>query len=250
MAVLTIWWRIFQRILASCQKSEFKCERGNDEEGKLDPSEPCSYSTGIPRWGSQSLKIPPKVPFLTPDPLNQWSGPESIARVWIDGEDAWALLDSGSTINAVTLECVDVCSLDVGPLSNLSDGTLGINGFSRVFSWPLGYVIIRVQKEGVKGYDEDQVALVIPDSTGFGSWIPVTLGTPTINQIINMIKESEIDELLVSLNGSRIAWLLACWQAELVIWKETVANQAVDPNNLNEAVKTTEKKEVAAFCPK
>ena len=64
--------------------------------------------------------------------------------------------------------------------------------------------------EGVWGYDEDQVALVILDSTGFGSQVPITLGTHTINWIINMIKESEIDELSDSLNGSRIAQLLAC----------------------------------------
>ena len=221
------------------------------KEGKLDPSETSSCSTGIPRWGSQSLKTSQKVPFLNPDPLNQWSRPESIARVQIDGEDSWALLDSGSTINAVTPEFVDVCSLDVGPLSDLSDGTLGINGFSgRVFSWPLGYIIIRVQVEGVWGYNKDQVALVIPDSTGFGSQVPVTLGTPTINQIINVIKESEINELLVSLNGSRIAQLLACWWAELLIQKEMVTNQAVDPTDLNEVVKTTKKEEVDAFSSK
>ena len=100
--------------------------------------------------------------------------------------------------------------MDIGPLSDLSNGTLGINGFRGVFSLPLGYVIIRVQVEGVWGYDEDQVALVIPDSPGFGSQVPITLHTPTINQIINMIKESEIDELLVFLSGSRMAWLLAC----------------------------------------
>ena len=46
--------------------------------------------------------------------------------------------------------------------------------------------------EGVWGYDEEESALVIPDSTGFGSQVPVTLGTSIINQIINMIKESEI----------------------------------------------------------
>ena len=50
---------------------------------------------------------------------------------------------------------VEVCSLDVGPLSSLSDGTLGINGFGGVFSWLLSYVIIRVQVEGVQGYDKD-----------------------------------------------------------------------------------------------
>ena len=78
-----------------------------------------------------------------------------------------------------------------------------------VFSQPLGYVIIRIQVEGVKGYNKDQVALVIPDSTAFESRVLVTLGTPTINQIMSMIKESEIDELSISLNGLRISNLLA-----------------------------------------
>ena len=113
-----------------------------------------------------------KIPFLTINPLNWWSRPENIAQVWIDGEDSWALLDSGSTISAVTPAFVDVHSLDIGTLSNLSDGTLGINGFGGVFSWPLGYVIIRVQVEGVWGYNEDQVALVVPDSYWLG--IPST----------------------------------------------------------------------------
>ena len=67
----------------------------------------------------------------------------------------------------MTPEFVDVHSLEVGPLSDLSNGTLGINGFRGVFAWPLGYVIIRVQVEGVQGYNEDQVAIVVPDSTGF-----------------------------------------------------------------------------------
>ena len=62
-----------------------------------------------------------------------------------------ALLDSGSTIKAVTLEFVKAHSLDVGPLSDLVDGTLKINEFGGLFSQPLGYVIIRVQVEGVKG---------------------------------------------------------------------------------------------------
>ena len=49
-----------------------------------------------------SLRMSQKVPFLNPDPLTWWSGPENIAQVRIDGESNWALLDSGSTINDVT----------------------------------------------------------------------------------------------------------------------------------------------------
>ena len=140
------------------------------------------------------------------------NGPEKIAWVKIDDESSWAVLHSGSTINAVTPEFIKTHSLDIGPLSDLGDKTLKINGFGGLFSWPLGYVIIRVQVEGVKGYDEDQVSLIILDLTAFGSRVPVTLGTPTINQIMNVIKESEIDELSVTVHGLRISCLLAgCW---------------------------------------
>ena len=104
--------------------------------------------------------------------------------------------------------------------------------------------------EGVWGYDKDQVVLVTPDSTGFGSQVPINLGTPSINWIINMIKESEIDELLVSLNGLRIAQLLACHQTELSIQMESVTNQTVDPTDLNKVVKTTKTEEVDAFSSK
>ena len=57
----------------------------------------------------------------------------------------------------------------LAPMSDLSNSTLGKNGFGGVYSWPLGYVIIRVHVKGVWGYDDDHVTLVILDSTGFES---------------------------------------------------------------------------------
>ena len=140
-------------------------------------------------------------------------------------------------INAVTPEFVEAHSLDIGLLSNLVNGTVRANSFGGLFSWPLGYVVIRVQVERVQGYNEDQVALVIPDPTYFGSQLPVTLGILTINWIINVIEESETDELSVLLSRSRISHLLACHQAELSIGSKATANQTIDPTDLNEVVK-------------
>ena len=153
-------------------------------------------------------------------------------------------------INVVTPGFVQAHSLDIDPLSDLADGTLSSNGFREVFSWPLGYIIIRVQEEGVQGYNEDQVALVVPDSTIFGSQVSFTLGTPTINWIINMIKESEINELLASLNRLKMAQLLACQQAELLLKGEAAMHQAVDLTDLKEAVNMTKREEVDAFSSK
>ena len=66
-----------------------------------------------------------------------WSGPENIAWVKIDDEGSWALLDSGSTTNAVIPEFIKACSLDMGPLSDLVDRTLKINGFRGLFLTPV-----------------------------------------------------------------------------------------------------------------
>ena len=164
------------------------------------PLETSSCPASIPWQGSSSLRMSQKVPFLDSNPLIQYSGPEKIAWVRIYGESSWLFwIVAWPSINAVTPEFIEVCSLDVGLLRDLANGTLGINGFG-VFSQVLGYIIIRVQVEGVWGYNEDQVALV-PDSTIFGSQVLLTLGTLTINWIINMIKESEIGEFWASLNG-------------------------------------------------
>ena len=59
----------------------------------------------------------------------------------------------------MTSDFIKAHSLDMGSLSDVVDGTLKINAFGGFFSQPLGYIIIRVQVEGVKGYDEDQVPL-------------------------------------------------------------------------------------------
>ena len=197
------------------KEGQFKLEGGDGEEGRPDLSKAGGCSTGYPEQSSLSINTSQKAPFLTPDPLMHWSWPENITQVKINDEGSWVLLDSGSTINVVTPEFAKAHSLDVDPLSNVVDGTLKINGFGGLFSWPLAYVILRVQVEEVKGYDEDQVALVNPDLTTFWLRVLVTLGTPTINWIVNVIKESEIDELSVSLNGSRIPHLLAGHWMEL-----------------------------------
>ena len=83
------------------------------------------------------------------DPLTHWNGPQNIAQVRINDESCWALLGNGSTINTVTPEFVKALSLDIGPLSHLVEGRMGINGFGGVFSQPWGYIIVRAQVEGV-----------------------------------------------------------------------------------------------------
>ena len=70
-------------------------------------------------------------------------------------------------------------------------------GLGNTYMRPLGYVIIWIRVDGVQGYDEDQIALVIPDLSNFAACIPVILGTHTISWVINVMKEAEIDTLVM-----------------------------------------------------
>ena len=70
-------------------------------------------------------------------------------------------------------------------------------------------IIIQVQVNVVQGYDENQIALVIPDLSNFVPWAPVILGTPMISCVINVIKEREIDALATPWVNARMAYLLA-----------------------------------------
>ena len=83
-----------------------------------------------------------------------------------------ALLDNGMQINTIMLGFVENHSLDVQPLSDLVGGQVTCVGLGNALTWPMGYIIIQVHVDGVQGYDEDQIALVILDMSDFAAWVP------------------------------------------------------------------------------
>ena len=82
-------------------------------------------------------------------------------------------------------------------------------GLENAYTRLLGYAMIQVQVDGVWGYDEDQIALVILDFSNFAAQLPVILGTPTIGQVVNMMKEAEVDALAMLWANARVAHLLS-----------------------------------------
>ena len=92
-----------------------------------------------------------------------------------------ALLDNGAQINTIMLRYVSDHSLQVGPITNLMGAKVACMGLGTAYTRPLGYFIIWVQVDRVQGYDEDQIALIIPNLSNFAAHIPVILGTPTIS---------------------------------------------------------------------
>ena len=100
-------------------------------------------------------------------------------------------------------------SLPVGLITNLMGSKVTCVGLGNTYTRLLGYVVIWVQVEGVWGYDEDQIALIIPDFLNFEMRVPIILGTPTIRRVVNVMKEAEVDALAMLWVNARVAHLLA-----------------------------------------
>ena len=105
------------------------------------------------------------------------------------------LLDMGTNVNMITPECMAALGLQMGLLMDLQEGGVTIDQPFNYEGQCLGYVIMRVQIDGISGYDKNQVVLVAQSSTEFTHKVPIILGTPTTKQVIATLKESKIDQL-------------------------------------------------------
>ena len=91
-----------------------------------------------------------------------------------------ALLDNGTQVNTIMLRYVSDHSLQVGPITDLMGSKVTCVGLGNAYTRLLCYVVIKVQVDGVWGYDEVQIALVILDFSNFVARVPVILWMPTI----------------------------------------------------------------------
>ena len=70
-------------------------------------------------------------------------------------------------------------------------------------------MIARLQVKEVAGYDEDAIFLVMPNDSAFSERVPVVIGTCTLGQVLNVIKESELDRISTPWSTVHVAQLLS-----------------------------------------
>ena len=111
---------------------------------------------------------------------------------------------------------------------------------------PEGFVIMNVRVPCVRGYNEDQIAIVLEDPEMKDC--PVVLGTPTLFRVMEVIKESEISELAVPWANSRLSWLMRGVHAKMSrLQVKDVANKPIAPLSVDEVVRVTSKCMVLPF---
>ena len=101
-------------------------------------------------------------------------------------------------------------SMDIMSLDSLAQEVGGkippILGIGGIMVNPEGFIMMNVKIPFVKGYNEDQIAIIMYDP-GMKDCL-VILGMPTIFRVIEVIKESEISKLAVPWASSKVSWLM------------------------------------------
>ena len=96
---------------------------------------------------------------------------------------------------------------------------------------PASFTLMMVQIEGMPHYNEQQVIFVLDDPSKFSARIPVILGTPTINRVIQTMKESEIQEAPLESQAARVAFK---WTQGFQLRRKSLAERLKFPTNTSE----------------
>ena len=126
--------------------------------------------------------------------------------------------------------------LQMGPLTDLHEGGITIDQPFNYKGRPIGYVIMSVQINGISGYNKDQVALLAHSSTKFAHHVPIILGTPTMDQAIATLKESEIDRLATPWACVRKGTLLQAATTQFAAVRADVATKPINVMGYEEPV--------------
>ena len=181
--------------------------KGKNGAGPLQPKGPpkqVSLQDGqnLSTWSSNISGSPSKVksvPYLNPDPYCQFIGPKNLGEALIDGELATCLLDNGVQLNFITPAYACKRGMDIMSLDYLTHEVGGkihpIWHIGGIMVRLEGFVMMNIQIPYVKGYNEDQIAIIM-DDPGLKDF-PVILGMPMIYRIMEVIKESETLELAI-----------------------------------------------------
>ena len=189
-------------------------------------------------------------PYLNPDPFCRFIGPRNWGEALIDDKLTTCLLDNGSQLNFVTPTYAHERGMDILSLDTLAREIGGqlppIAVMGGGMIKPEGFVIMNVRVPCVKGYNEDQIAIVLEDPEMKDC--PVVLGTPTLFRVMEVIKESEITELAVPWANSRLSWLMRGVHAKMSqLQVNDVANKPIAPLSVDEVVRVTSKCLVPPF---
>ena len=187
--------------------------------------------------------------------MTRYVGPESIGAIFINDNRMPALLDTGSQVNTITPVAVERLGLSPLPISRLEPEGKGVRlgGLHGSGYAPQQFVVANLRTPAIKGFNEDTVFLVVPDESPWAAKIPVVIGTCSLDRMINVTRESELDALTGAYLMSYKTRLIASEKQALRekrdprLINHRIASRPIDPTDLNEVLYTRNGEIIPAF---
>ena len=191
-----------------------------------------------------------RAPYLNLDAFCRFIGPKNLGKALVNNELVTCLLDNGVQLNFIMPAYAQERGMDIMSLDYLAkeigEAIPHISDIGGISVEPIGFVMMNVKLPGVAGYDKDQITIVM-DDPGMTEW-PVILGTLTIYQVMEVIKESEISKLAVPWTSSQVSWLMRDILAKLgQVVVNDIANKPIAPLHADEVVRVVSKCMVPPF---
>ena len=149
--------------------------------------------------------------YHNPDPLFRLVGEANETTVLVEGQEAKALIDSGSKLSAISLAWVKKLNLKPQQLQSI----LQIEGSGGLEVPYLGYVETHLRILEIKAFDTDVLLLIVPYSL-HTMHTPITLGTLHIDMAIKLATNRELENLSKQLKRSLIATKLTMKETQIV----------------------------------
>ena len=149
--------------------------------------------------------------YHNPDPLFRFVGEVNETAVLVEGQEARALIDSGSQLSSVSLAWVKKLNVKSQQLWSI----LQIEGLGGLDVPYLGYVETRLGIPDIKAFDNDVLLLIVPDSA-HSMCTPITLGTLYIDMVIKLATKKELQNLNKQWKRSLIVTKLTVKEAQIV----------------------------------
>ena len=157
------------------------------------------------------------------DPLFRLVGEVNETTVIVEGQEARALMDSGSQLSAISLAWVKMLNLKPQQLWTV----LQVEGSGGLEVHYLGYVEICLRIPEIKAFDSDVLFLIVPDSM-HTQHTPITLGTLHIDMAIKLATKKELEYLNKQWKRSLIATKLTMKEAQFVNQEDTQIMSKID----------------------
>ena len=138
-------------------------------------------------------------------------GEANESKVIVEGQEARALLDSGSQLSAIPWTWVKKLNLEPKQLQSI----LQIEGSGGLEVPYLGYVEFQLKIPEVEVFDQDVLLLIVPDSA-HTQYTPITLGALYIDMANRLATEKELETLNKQWQRSLVATKLTMKEAQVL----------------------------------